>query len=201
MKKYHIADVLTASRVVFAVALIVMALLDVPSEWALLAFALGELCDAFDGICARKWHYPDDGKVRWWRVYAVALDQIADILLGVAGLVYVTLCINQKVGIIFLVFTIVVGSCIQALVYGVLYDINPKIALVIVLARRYVYLAAIATVVIMLIWCATFGMITKIALIFCGVVVGIVLLIKKRDRLVEDKTPLSKYDENGQLPQ
>ena len=54
MKKYHLADLLTLGEALFTVVIIACAIAGAASQWAFLAFAAGELCDAFDGICARK---------------------------------------------------------------------------------------------------------------------------------------------------
>ena len=64
MRKYHLADVLTSLETLCAVILIGFAIGNVPVDYALWVFAAAELCDAFDGICARRWPYPDDGKRR-----------------------------------------------------------------------------------------------------------------------------------------
>ena len=86
MKKYHLADALTVCELICAVILSGMAFLRVAPAYALWVFAAGELCDAYDGTCARRWPYPDDGKYRWWRVPRTVafIEHMSDILLGLA---------------------------------------------------------------------------------------------------------------------
>ena len=63
----YLADVLTASRFVMAVAVFVCIL---QNQWlaALWLFALAAITDALDGYCARRWPYSPEDTVRlWWR--------------------------------------------------------------------------------------------------------------------------------------
>lgn len=68
MRKYHLADALTALEIIMAATITGMIIFGGSANVVIWLFAVGELCDAFDGICARRWPYPDDGKFRWWRV-------------------------------------------------------------------------------------------------------------------------------------
>lgn len=102
IKKYHLADLFTLLEVILAVALLWMAIMDCPVDWALWIFVGGEICDALDGPCARKWHYPNDGKHRWWRTYNSEIDQISDILLAVACGVYLIWRVNWLIGVLLL---------------------------------------------------------------------------------------------------
>lgn len=200
MKKYYLADVLTATQVVLAVILAVMTVVEVDAGYAMIVFVLGELCDAFDGICARRWPYPEDGKRRWWRVHAEALDQISDIMLGVAGLAYITFCVHFKLGATLSIVTILIGAGVQAWVYSSLYKQNPKLALKVVLIRRLGYVAAVVWLALIMLWTSSFHQTTKIVLTGLGLILCAILWVVKEDRRMQDKTPPTvkiKPEEDG----
>ena len=53
LKQYHIADILTLCEVICTCILGVLLFIGAKPQTALIVFGIGELCDAFDGICAR----------------------------------------------------------------------------------------------------------------------------------------------------
>ena len=83
----NIADVLTASRFVLAMATFVLIVND-QWKWAVIAFIAAALSDAFDGMAARKW----PPVKRWYPMSPHLFDNWADITLvqsGMLGLVFV----------------------------------------------------------------------------------------------------------------
>lgn len=190
MKKYHIADMLTALEFVSAVVLLILTIVGADAGVALIVFLFGELCDAFDGIAARTWHYPDDGKVRWWREHASGIDQLSDIVLAFFVLVYVAAHVDFELGITIIILALVVGWGVQFWAYGYLYKKAPNLALKVILARRFMYLAGILVVAIKLMLAASWSRPIKYALVGLGIVASILLWFIKEDRRTEDKTPL-----------
>lgn len=152
--QYHIADILTACEVVCTCILGVLVFTGAPPEVALIIFGVGELCDAFDGICARKLKpYPNDGKYRWWRVYASQIEKITDVFhLSVMGIFFIfRICAKFtyfRPWIAFLVALIVALICIfvQVIITDAK-DKQTKRIKRIIRGRRILYLACIATIV------------------------------------------------------
>lgn len=198
MRKYHIADALTLTEVIFSITIFGMTLAKTKAEYVFLAFLGGELCDAFDGIAARRWHYPDDGKYRWWRRYNVELDILSDIMLAVSVACYLIAYVNRPIGIFLTALLTGNGIVIslwtrrphwrQTKTSGTVrfYDLNRTV----ILARRYVYLAGLTIAAIMILWASTWSEITKWLILCAGVIIGTIMAFVKQDRLTEDKTPL-----------
>lgn len=206
MKKYHIADLLTFLEVVLALAMTIKGL---PPEAVFFMFAIGELCDAFDGICARRWHYPDDGKKRWWRKWAPELDQGSDIALLVAGVYCLSSRYDWITGVTLLMVTffgtIEIITADANVFNGLIFRIfnaesyNPEddysglsYAKCLRLFRRYIYLGCIAVVLFLMLNGTKWANGVKVAIIVIAIIAGVVLLFVKRDRLTQDKTPLKK---------
>lgn len=190
---YILADVLTAIRGILAFAIWLIAGLVVlfdsaASVWnspdiVIWLFVIGELCDAFDGICARRWHYPDDGKKRWWRENASVLDQVTDIFLITATATYLGVRLGRfdllMLGGVVALFCIIV-ECLKFHYYSKR----------LILLRRYIYLACIVLALFILLFATSWNGLAKgvaIAVIF---IVGIFLMIVKRNRLTQDVTKL-----------
>lgn len=195
MKKYHIADILTLCEVIFTGILLYMVVFNVSVNYAIWVFIIGELCDAFDGICARRWHYPEDGKKRWWREYAPQIDQISDVLLASVCGLYLLLRI-KSIATAVLVGTIA-GICISievALRFGEESVLArcPHGRLGIILGRRYCYVAGIGIAIVLMIFATTWPEWCKKLAICLGVAAGIILVLVKRNRLTQDKTPIDK---------
>lgn len=190
---YILADVLTAIRGVLAFAIWLIAGLVIlfdsaASVWnspdiVIWLFVIGELCDAFDGICARRWHYPDDGKKRWWRENASVLDQVTDIFLITATATYLGVRLGRfdllMLGGIVALFCIVVE--------GLKFHYYSKR---LILLRRYIYLACIALALFTLLFATSWNGLAKGVAIAAISIVGIFLMIIKRNRLTQDVTKL-----------
>ncbi len=190
---YILADVLTAIRGILAFAIWLIAGLVIlfdsaASVWnspdiVIWLFVIGELCDAFDGICARRWHYPDDGKKRWWRENASVLDQVTDIFLITATAMYLGVRLGRfdllMLGGIVALFCIVVE--------GLKFHYYSKR---LILLRRYIYLACIALALFTLLFATSWNGLAKGVAIAAIFIVGIFLMIIKRNRLTQDVTKL-----------
>ena len=98
MKKYHIADLLTLSRVFFTVAIVLLTINNAPLELTFTVFCIGELTDALDGPFAKLYPYPEvPKKHRFWREgnFPKIFDTGTDIALGVSFLVFIFMRVNQ----------------------------------------------------------------------------------------------------------
>ncbi len=190
---YILADVLTAIRGVLAFAIWLIAGLVVlfdsaASVWnspdiVIWLFVIGELCDAFDGICARRWHYPDDGKKRWWRENASVLDQVTDIFLITATAMYLGVRLGRFD--LLMLGGIVALFCI--IVEGLKFHYYSKR---LILLRRYIYLACIVLALFTLLFATSWNGLAKGVAIAAISIVGIFLMIIKRNRLTQDVTKL-----------
>lgn len=190
---YILADVLTAIRGILAFAIWLIAGLVIlfdsaASVWnspniVIWLFVIGELCDAFDGICARRWHYPDDGKKRWWRENASVLDQVTDIFLITATATYLGVRLGRFD--LLMLGGIVALFCI--IVEGLKFRYYSKR---LILLRRYIYLACIALALFTLLFATSWSGLSKGVAIAAIFIVGIFLIIIKRNRLTQDVTKL-----------
>lgn len=197
MKKYHLADLFTLLEVILAIALFIAAVSNAPVEWALYIFVAGELCDAVDGPCARRWHYPDDGKYRWWREYNSETDQASDILLAISCGVYLIWRVSVFWGIALLGGIGLFCLAIQCYIFR--YDHirhtfvcrdNPHID-DIVLFRRHIYvIAGIGGAIALMVWSTSWPLIIKRILMIVGIICGLILLKLKWNRWKENKTKL-----------
>lgn len=190
-KPYWLADVLTGLRFIAAIGLFAMAYLGAGSVGlALMIFTLGELTDAFDGMAARKWLYPDDGRRRWWRVYASEIDQVADIALGVALISFVTLRINPRVGLTVLLLAMSIAVPIQLARDTIEQRWGKKVREAIVLVRRALYAAMIFVVAVWMLWLTSWSYSWKVTITCLTVVLMATLAVIKLDRMSEERTPL-----------
>lgn len=189
MRKYHLADALTALEIIAAVTIIGMNIFQVSANWVIWVFAVGELCDAFDGICARRWPYPNDEKYRWWRVPRTVqfLEHFSDILLLSACSAFLIF----RAHVIIRTLTIIGTAVIVLICLGVelelqtdeFYTLQPERTREVILWRRKVYLVGIALGVAFLIFSTSWSFWIKIACCIIGICVGLYLRKKKRDRL------------------
>ena len=197
MKAYYIADILTASRFLFAGIITAMTTVAAHPAWVLLVFAIGELTDAADGPAASRWPYPDDLEQRlWWRVNKIAFDIAADMTLGIATLAY---CARHTYpfGRTLFIGSLAVGTVSQLCVLYLLppADQSKITKWVILLRRSLLYIPAITAVVILLLLKATVpdpltwdavGQSLALKVWLCiGITIGVALLYLKRDRIAE----------------
>ena len=187
MKRYFIADLLTGSRIVWAVVLCVFTALSVkPAMWLVLATLLVLSTDALDGSAARKWPYPNDGKSRWWR--RVQLDTPADLALGLSMVAYTLFVVDFAWGIGLL--SAVPIALIALLVIWLVERKRPRATVLrnLRLAGYFTYLALILGV-----WTFTVSENPLAWLVVYGVA-GIVVALLKKGRLVHGKGYNSRRD-------
>lgn len=175
----------------------VMTVHHIPPDYALWVFIGGEVCDALDGPCARHWHYPNDGKKRWWRRYNKEIDQISDILLAIACAAYLIFSNDNIMATIGIVLTLSVAALawlVHDIVYGsgsqFIYT-HPSWTKNLLLARRYYYVfAGVGGAIATLIWCTSWSIFYKAVTSVLGVAIAIALIFIKRNRLHDIDTPL-----------
>ena len=146
----YLADLLTLSRFILSIILLILAFVGSPAENAFIIFLVAELTDTFDGTCARKWPFPKN-KIPKYRKYAALYDMVSDVLLAAAQVLFLTLQVNLVAGLTILIFYVVVCGTIELIVYGKFFghpdnctpnslaSKNFPLAKKIILARRYLY--------------------------------------------------------------
>ena len=196
---YYLADVLTLLRVVGTAAILGLAGFGNAADTltVLVLFVLSELTDAFDGMAARRWPYPQDGKRRWWRTYAEEIDQIADLALGGAATLFVGL--HLAPGLALAIAVGVVGFALPVQVWRqyrirrIPYEECDPLRVRVILARRWLYLVALAALILCMLGhlvlslpaAARGQVVAALAVVLVIIAVGLIWL--KRDRLVRDK--------------
>ena len=206
MKKYHIADLLTAMR--FLIAVVVLGLvfsLKRPNNWLVFwLFSIGELTDALDGEFARRFHYPNDGKVRFWRefnpkfwIYNYELyDIIADLALGISTILYIILRVNAPLGMFVFGGAIGVSFFVKVAVQNDLTAIPYKrvqneLKRLLIVRRRRWYIVALAVMFMTLLWSSDVSVFARLLMTLIVAFVGFVVAsVKRTTRLKDDKTPL-----------
>ena len=196
---YYLADVLTLLRVVGTAAILGLAGFGNAADTltVLVLFALSELTDAFDGMAARRWPYPQDGKRRWWRTYAEEIDQIADLALGGAATLFVGLHLAPRLALAIAVgvvgFALPVQIWRQYRIRRIPYEECDPLRVRVILARRWLYLVALAALILCMLGhlvlslpaAARGQVVAALAVVLVIIAVGLIWL--KRDRLVRDK--------------
>ena len=146
----YLADILTSTRFILSIILLVLAFVGSPAENAFIIFLAAEFTDTFDGTCARKWPFPKN-KTPKYRKYAAQFDMVSDVLLAAAQVLFLTLQVNLVAGIAIIVYYVIICPAIELVVYGKflghpdnctpnsLTKKNFPLAKKIVLARRYLY--------------------------------------------------------------
>lgn len=146
----YLADILTSTRFILSIILLVLAFVGSPAENAFIIFLAAEFTDTFDGTCARKWPFPKN-KTPKYRKHAAQFDMVSDVLLAAAQVLFLTLQVNLVAGIAIIVYYVIICPAIELVVYGKflghpdnctpnsLTKKNFPLAKKIVLARRYLY--------------------------------------------------------------
>lgn len=202
---FYLADVLTTLRFVVVAAILYLALGSGATATGLLAdpqvataavlalFIFGELTDAFDGAAARKWPYPVDGKRRFWRRYVEVVDQVADLALGAVTLLYIGLKMpgGDAFALVILVVTLLVAIPIQIWrkhrIVRIPDEDDDPLRVRVILARRVLYLLAIAAIILFLLFALVTDWPTRTLIVAVALVAALALAWFKRDRLQRDK--------------
>lgn len=189
----YLADLLTGTRFVLAIVLLVLAFVGSPAENAFIIFLVAELTDAFDGTCARKWPFPK-GKAPWYRKYAAQYDMISDVLLAAAQVLFCTLQVNMVAGLVVIIFYVVVCGAIELIVYGKflghpdnctknsLTQRNFPLAKKIILVRRYLYTICLGVINAFILFATSWPLAVKWALFAfgCSIFVFIWFFLRQR---------------------
>ena len=146
----YLADLLTLSRFILSIILLILTFIGSPAENAFIIFLVAELTDTFDGTCARKWPFPKNQTPKY-RKYAAQFDMVSDVLLAAAQVLFLTLQVNFIAGIVIIIFYTIICGAIELIIYGKflghpdnctpnsLASKNFPLAKKIILARRYLY--------------------------------------------------------------
>lgn len=146
----YLADLLTLSRFILSIILLILTFVGSPAENAFIIFLVAELTDTFDGTCARKWPFPKNQTPKY-RKYAAQFDMVSDVLLAAAQVLFLTLQVNFIAGIVIIIFYTMICGAIELIIYGKflghpdnctpnsLASKNFPLAKKIILARRYLY--------------------------------------------------------------
>ena len=206
----YLADLLTLSRFVLAIVLLVLALVGGAAENAFIIFLVAELTDAFDGTAARKWPFPKNKEPKY-RKYAAQYDMVSDVLLAAAQVLFCTLQVNWVAGIVVIIFYVMVCGVIELVVYGKLFGHpdnctansltrrNFPLAKKIVLTRRYLYTICLGVINAFILFATSWPLPVKWGLFAfgCGVFVFMWFFLKQRRKnisrdAVEIERELSK---------
>lgn len=196
MKIYHLADICTALEAVCAVIIFIMAWCGAKPEYALCIFFAGEMFDALDGPLARHFHYPDDGKYRWWREYACQIDQLSDLLIGITTCIYVAIRLNPVIGWSALGGATTIGLFVQTLTYNFpplrlnWLEHKPRLGNAVVLIRRWLYVGLIVFAVGLLLWSTDWPRTAKTTVTVILCTIGVFVFVCKINRMTEVKTEL-----------
>ncbi len=209
MKKYF-ADILTFTRIILSIILIVIAVVPNDSKdlncIAFFLFVIGELTDAFDGTCATKWPFPKN-KIPKYRKYAAVYDMLADALLAAGLALFFINKINLVVGLTVGVVYSVIAILIDFIVYGKLLGHpdtctenslmkkNFDLAKTIILTRRNVYLALIFTATTVTLYDSSWPLAVKITITAIAVAICVALwifLAQRRHNISRDAVDIEK---------
>lgn len=209
MKKY-LADLLTFTRIILAIILIVIAVLPNDSKdihaIAFCLFVIGELTDAFDGTCAERYPFPKN-KIPKYRKYAAVYDMFADVLLA-GGLAlffinHINMPLGLSVGVGFSVLAIVMDLIIYGKVFGhpdtctknSLMKKNFNLSKKLILTRRNLYLALIFTGTTITLYESSWPLAVKITItiIACIICLGLwIFLAQRRHNISRDAVDIEK---------
>ncbi len=208
MKKYHRADVLSFTEVICAFLIGAGIVLGFKVQTILLLFGAGELCDAFDGVAARRWPYPDDGKRRPWRnpIFIKYYEWTKDILLVLITLLYIAVRIDWATGLVCIGLSLIVGFWMQwyadtlwvrahakKLDEQARAEARAELEKFYIKRRVYTYVPGIAALVMTLLYLTEWALVIKTIIVFGIVMGGIFLWYFKEDRRThEDVSRLPK---------
>ena len=202
----YLADLLTLTRLIIAVTMLVLDIVGAPAEVIFVLFIIAELTDAFDGTCARKWPFPKD-KTPKYRKYAAKFDMFADVILCGAQVLYVINQVNQPVGLIIATYYVVSSIGGDLLVYGKilghpddctknsLTKKNFPLAKKIILARRYLYAFCLGLVNVIILFATSWPTPVKIGLFIFGCSIYLFIwffLRQRRHNISRDAVDIEK---------
>ena len=205
MKRYHIADLLTLSRVFFSIAIVLFAINGTSLGLTLAIFCVGEVTDALDGPFHVLYPYPRDMRYRFWRegTFPKFFDTGTDILLGVSFALYLYLRVSQIFVLWVFLPSLSIGLFVTMMIRrhpqsrdgGWIDDMDrirhraklrrDDVIDDMIGIRRVLYVCAVFTLILGAIIALKIGVGWKILLILLEIVVAIVVYATKRPRSKE----------------
>ena len=193
----YLADLLTLTRLILSIVLIVISFTGGTPEAAFIIFLTAEFTDTFDGTCARKWPFPKD-KTPKYRKYAAQFDMVSDALLAAGQVLFCTLRVNTVVGIAVIIYYTLVCGVLELVLYGKLFGHpdnctknsltvrNFPLAKKIVLARRYLYTICLGIVNAVILFATNWPDLVKYGLFIfgCSIFVFIWFFLRQRRKNV-----------------
>ena len=199
----HFADILTLTRFVLAIVLLMLSFFGGSAEWAFVVFLVAVLTDAFDGTCARKWPFPK-GKEPWYRKYAAKYDMISDVLLAAAQTLFLLLQIDIVAGMAVIGFY-ALCAVMELVLYGKFFghpdnctknsltQRNFPLAKKIVLTRRIMYALCLGVVNVFILFATGWPEPVKWGLFVFGCLIFVFLwffLKQRRENISRDAVEL-----------
>lgn len=193
----YLADLLTLTRFILSIVLIVISFTGGTPEAAFIVFLTAEFTDTFDGTCARKWPFPKN-KTPKYRKYAAQFDMVSDALLAAGHVLFCTLRVNMIVGIIVIIYYTLICGILELVLYGKLFGHpdnctknsltrrNFPLAKKIVLTRRYLYTICLGVVNAFILFATSWSMSVKIGLFIfgCSIFVFVWFFLQQRRKNV-----------------
>lgn len=186
--KHYLADLLTLTRLILAIILLVLAFTPVLPAIGFVIFILAELTDAFDGTLANKYPFPKN-KAPKYRKHAAVYDMTADILLAIALAMFFIMRVNSIAGLIIAIGYTSSATIIELIIYGRLLGHpdtakpnslmvkNFPLAKKIVLTRRNIFLGLLFLVATWTLYASEWHLATKITITVIGVIISAILWI------------------------
>lgn len=202
----YLADILTFSRFVLSIALIVWSCLHGSADGAFIIFLTAQFTDIFDGTCARKWPFPKD-KTPKYRKYAAQFDMVSDVLLAGAQVLFCLLNVNWIAALVVIIFYVVVCPVVELIVYGKFFGhpdnctahslakVNFPLAKVIIMIRRYTYTICLGVINAFLLFATSWALPVKIGLFIFGCSIFIFcyfFLAARREHISRDAVEIEK---------
>lgn len=202
----YLADILTFSRIILAIALTIMSFCSAPLHAAFIIYMLGEITDALDGTCASRWPFPKN-KTPKYRKYAAKYDMFADGFIALAMVLFFSLRVNLIAGLSMLIPYLIIGLIIEFTVYGkflghpddctknCLMRRNFTLAKKIILARRNVYLAILFTMAVWTLYASEWSLLTKNIIMGIGLAGSLffwIFLSQRRHNISRDAVEIEK---------
>lgn len=205
MKQYF-ADILTFSRFILSILLIVFGFLNFPIYVGLLIFIFAELTDSFDGTCAKKWSFKKGHEPKY-RKYAAKYDMFIDLFLWLSTLIFFIVRVNKIAGLIMLASVAILCGIIELVVYGKflghpddftkksLCAKNFNLAKIIIMTRRMFYFVTIIVVALWMLIVCELSAIMKVVIVTFGIVICLFLwffLEQRRKNISRDAVDIEK---------
>ena len=202
----YLADILTFSRIILAIALTVMSFSSAPLYAAFIVYMIGEITDALDGTCATRWPFPKN-KTPKYRKYAAKYDMFADGFIALAMVLFFSLRVNLIAGLCMLIPYAIIGLILEFIVYGkfmghpddctkkCLMHRNFKLAKKIILVRRNVYLAILFTMAVWTLYASEWPLLVKNIIMGIGLAGSLffwIFLSQRRHNISRDAVDIEK---------